>query len=46
MNTYPELVVQRDVSIQVDKPVACSYTVEPGTPLMADDSITSFADDT
>ena len=46
MNIYPELVVQHDVSIQVDKPVACSSPVEPGTPLMGDDSTTSFADNT
>ena len=45
MNIHLGLVVQHDVSIQVDKPVACSSPVKSGTPLMADDSITSFADD-
>ena len=44
VDIYPELVVQHNVSIQVDKPVACSSPVEPGTPLMADDSTTSFPD--
>ena len=45
VDIYPELVVQHDVSIQVDKPVASSSPVEPGTPLMADDSATRFHDD-
>ena len=46
VDIYPELVVQHDVSIQVDKPVASSSPVEPGTPLMADDSATRFHDNT
>ena len=46
MKIHPELVVQHDISIQVDKLVACSSPVEPGTPLIVDNSTTSFADDT
>ena len=46
VNIYPELVVQHDVSIRVDEPVESSSPVEPGTPLMDNDSASSFADDT
>ena len=46
VNVYPELVVQHDVSTQVDMFLACSSPKEPCTPVSEDNSAVSFTDDT
>ena len=46
MNVCHELVIQHDVSTQADMFLACSSPKEPGTPVVEDDAIGTFMEDT